>query len=600
MKEQKIDNFMWWLNTSLGGNVKDNQLTIARNVFYNQDKQIETRRGIRKFGNPIWSSPITSYFFFQKDDGTGQMAICSSGTQMYRYDPTTSNWSSIKTNLHEYELKAWETANRTRRDYGVYKNIIYMCNGVDQYAKYDGTTYTETGNRVNVAITTVDHTTDTFTIAAHWLTIQSEIWFQTAGTLPVWVSASEVYYVINPTANTFQVSLQKSGTAVNFTSNGSGTINYYVIPNPRVRYVSYLWDRIFGAGDDNNPNTLYYTNAAPLTADDVDTNLVVVGGDEMGKINGLGELGQVILTFKSNRIYSVDVTNQKSYPLDAQSGGYADRSINNVWNSIVFYNERGLDTLQQRTGVTGSQALDSKPISDDIRSIMSNLTEWNYNASVGWYIKKYNNFYIAIDRSWDNIPDTVLVYSSLVWAWTQYDLPSLYDFGFYINASNEYQYLFASASGGQMFEFEYGYEDDWLAILYEVQTKVFDFWVPWKYKTYSYIDIVGQKSLWTNIDVSTIVEWETTSAGQVTDSNIQQTTSSSVLWLTPISEVAIWWWGDTSGVDMYRFTVRLPLYTTWPDIAVNLSSIWGQRILEQMRIWVNWEPIDVFSYGNIL
>jgi hypothetical protein len=485
-------------------------------MFFNKDKQLETRRGFRKFWPRIGNAPITSYFFFQKDDGTGQMAICSSGTQMYKYDPTGNTWNSIRTGLTEFETNPLMTGQRTRRDYAVYKNIIYMCNGVNNYASYDGTTYTE------------------------------------------------------------------------------------YAAQPKVRYVSQLTDRIFGAGDDTNPISLYYTAAAPANGNTINTNVVVVWGDENGKINGIGELWQIILGFKSNKIYSINVTALSALPLDAQSGWYSDRSINNVWNSIVFFNESGIDTLQQRTGATGSQALESKPLSNDLRSLIDKITELQYNSCAWWYIKKYNNYYFAFDTNNDNIPDTILVYNSLVGAFTQYELPNLYDFGFYINAQQQYQFLFTSASDGQVYEFEYGFDDDGEKIVYEIQTKNFDFNEPWTYKTFDYVDIIGKKTLNFSIEAKIITDGEVVSGGDITDSNVKLNSTSYALSLQPLSLDPLSWPIDDSGERLYDFTIRIPLYTTGTDIAINLSSLWWQWIVEQMRIWVRGEPIDVFGYWSIL
>ena len=77
---------------------------------------------------------------------------------------------------------------------------------------------------------------------------------------------------------------------------------------------------MFGAGDDTTPSTLYYTGAAPANANTINTNVVIVGGDELGRINGLNELGNIILALKSGKIYSIDVTNQRADPIDAQTG----------------------------------------------------------------------------------------------------------------------------------------------------------------------------------------------------------------------------------------------------------------------------------------
>tara|TARA_R100001530_G_C4320833_1_gene155733 strand:- start:2085 stop:2240 length:156 start_codon:yes stop_codon:yes gene_type:complete len=49
---------------------------------------------------------------------------------------------------------------------------------------------------------------------------------------------------------------------------------------PRVRYVSFLADRIYSAGDDGTPITMYVTDALPADATDINQNAIIVGGDE--------------------------------------------------------------------------------------------------------------------------------------------------------------------------------------------------------------------------------------------------------------------------------------------------------------------------------
>ena len=80
-----------------------------------------------------------------------------------------------------------------------------------------------------------------------------------------------------------------------------------------------MTDRGFAAGDDSNPSTLYYTDAAPADLTNINQNVVVIGGDENGRINSISELGNIILAGKSNKVYSVDVTTPSAIPIDAQS-----------------------------------------------------------------------------------------------------------------------------------------------------------------------------------------------------------------------------------------------------------------------------------------
>jgi hypothetical protein len=56
---------------------------------------------------------------------------------MYRYNETDETRYQIKTGLTEYETATGYTAHRTRWDFAVYKNVIYMANGVDAYASYN-------------------------------------------------------------------------------------------------------------------------------------------------------------------------------------------------------------------------------------------------------------------------------------------------------------------------------------------------------------------------------------------------------------------------------------------------------------------------------
>tara|TARA_R100001530_G_C4320833_1_gene155732 strand:- start:1587 stop:1928 length:342 start_codon:yes stop_codon:yes gene_type:complete len=113
----------------------------------------------------------------------------------------------------------------------------------------------------------------------------------------------------------------------------------------------------------------------------------------------------------------------------------------------VYFSDRGIDTLTQRAGVTGSAALTGKPLGEDIRQLTSQIEEFQYNSSASRYIKGLNNYYFSFDTNNDNRPDTTLVYNSATGGWTQYEYPNLYDYGIYIDSSQEVKYLISSATG---------------------------------------------------------------------------------------------------------------------------------------------------------
>lgn len=70
---------------------------------------------------------------------------------------------------------------------------------------------------------TVDTATDTFTAAAHGLSNNDRVMF-IGSSLPTGIKSTIRYYVVSAATNTFQVSLDESGPAVDVTATGSGLV----------------------------------------------------------------------------------------------------------------------------------------------------------------------------------------------------------------------------------------------------------------------------------------------------------------------------------------------------------------------------------------
>lgn len=517
IKPITINDFKWGLNLNTTSAINDNQFTICQNMFYNSKQQLQTRYWIKLFWSTVWTNkPITSYHFFQRDDTAARQALCASWTALYKYDDTLWTRSSVKTWLTEFETATWRTNQRTRWDFAVYKNIVYLTNWVDSYASYNWTTYTEYATQ------------------------------------------------------------------------------------PKYRYINMNMDVLYWSWEDLNPSTVYYTAAAPADWSDLDNNAVVVWWDELWRINWMNELGQIMLILKSSKIYSVDIASWTALPIDAQTGWFSDRTIANVENSLVYLTERGVDTLKPRSGLSGSASLWSEPLDTDVRELTSQISEFNANANCGFYIKKNNNYYISFDTNDDNVPDTTLVFNVVTKWRTKYTYPNIYDYWYYIDSEWNRQYLVASAITDQMYEIETWFDDLWESIEHEIQTKDFDFWEPWSFKTFEYVDIIWRKSkdfdltIQVNVDAENVWWWVINDAS-LTSTVERDTLGSRVIWVDPIS-----WERITEDVTLYDYTVRIPLFATWSTINVNMSSSWWSRTLDKMRIWVNWEPIDVFNYSNII
>lgn len=644
-KQYAIKDFQWWLNLTQDTLIKDNQFTVLKNFFYNSSKQLQTRYGYTTFGNLIWTSPITSYFFFQRDDTLATTALCVSGTKMYKYDETSSTWKERKSGLTEYETITGLTTHRTRWDWAVYKNIVYMCNGVDSYAAYNSAAFasayltgwtsatsvvatwnavTDGSFRITIDGTQRDITGLNFSAATTMANVATIIqtWIRAATwslETCVWSTNKFIISSVNLTSNSAitVASAVWSWTDISWAGwtafmdcdswAGDESVTNVVTGyteyagQPKVRYLNIIGNTIFWAGQDTNPSTLYYSASQPADWSAIDTNDIVVGKDETGRINGIIELGIVTLAVKSGKIYSIDIVNEKAQAIDAHNGWYSNRSLRAVANSIVYFTDKGIDTLKPRQWVdTSAGSLDSSPLGEDVRALTDKVKELQYNSCAGWYNKALNNYYLSFDTNNDNIPDTTLVYSTLTKGWTQYTYPEIYDYWFYINSSNVRSYVFASATTGQMYTMETGYTDNGETISYELESKRFDFGTPGLSKTFDYVDVIGYASIDSNISVKVNVDGELASESTITNANLQIDSVVKTIWYSAIGTEALTWeTSDSDTIDLYRYTFRVPMYSMGSDISFNMSSDGGVWILEQARISRDDQPVDVFSISDI-
>lgn len=74
-----------------------------------------------------------------------------------------------------------------------------------------------------VTVSAVDTSADTLTSAAHGYPVNTPVSYTTDGTQIGGMAKEALYYVINPTTNTFQLAATRGGTAIDLTSAGSGT-----------------------------------------------------------------------------------------------------------------------------------------------------------------------------------------------------------------------------------------------------------------------------------------------------------------------------------------------------------------------------------------
>ncbi len=380
----------------------------------------------------------------------------------------------------------------------------------------------------------------------------------------------------------------------------AGTVTEYA-SQPKVRYLEYMNDRIFSSGEDANPISLYYTDAQPSDGATLDTNTLVVGGDEMGKINGLREIGQVVLVGKENKIYSVNVAASSSQPIDSMDGWYSNRSIQNVGNSLVYATRQGVDSLKARSGVDGSGALASELLSEDISSLLDVIPFKSLNSSCSYYNKESKIYYFTFDSNGDDIPDTTICYSALTKSWSTSTLPPAYDYGVYIDDDGVYHYLSASAATGQMYELESGYSDNGTYIDGILKTKNYDLGSPQTWKDFDFIDIIGSASVGSVIRVEILIDGEVAQNEIIQGCNISDEKVILALGVEPIGTKRIGG-GGAEEIDLFTYRKRIPLLGAGGgrNIQVRMYSntLNLQWTLDKLTLDFNHNTIDLLPLCN--
>ena len=172
---------------------------------------------------------------------------------------------------------------------------------------------------------------------------------------------------------------------------------------------------------------------------------------------------------------------------------------------------------------------------------------------------------------------------------------------FNLTADWKQKFILASGSEDQLYEIETWFDDDGAEIEHIIKSKDYDFWQPWLYKTFEYIDIIWFKQRWTDIRLNIEVDWVASAWWLIDDKSIIDLWNKMTLWTRPLWLDPLTWleWEDDR-LDLYEYVIRLPLYVTWWQINFQMISDGGQWTIDRVRIGVNGEPIDLFGYNNIL
>jgi hypothetical protein len=168
--------------------------------------------------------------------------------------------------------------------------------------------------RLDKAVT-IDDSTDVFTSNSHGLVLNDQITIGVSdGTLPSPLQNGTTYFVIEPTANTFKVSLTEGGAAVNITEPATGTYNFVRQGSTQVDVIGFTANRL--------GRQIKYPTQGSLGSSTNPSSIVAVSGSSFTVQVGAKTVGTLDILHEYVGGGTVTVGGQ-TYPVETASYNYA-------------------------------------------------------------------------------------------------------------------------------------------------------------------------------------------------------------------------------------------------------------------------------------
>jgi len=290
--EIPIDNFRGGSNTLLDeARIAPNEATTATNLIQVQDGLWQPRWGTQVYGADHGTT-IDGAKEYVKSDGTTEL-ITVAGGKVYK----SSNGGSL-TELTGATFTAGTQCYFTQMggydSSGTAKSYLYIANGTDALARYDGTsltTYTTLAAPANLTasrvasglssgiytyyaeVTALNEVGETVGSTEASITVNKErsTWVAATDKGISWswdAVASAVRYQLYVSDTSGYETLLTSTTEINYTDDGSVDINPYIEPPlsnttnaPKFKSMCVSGNRIWGTNDPNNLYTVYFSGS---------------------------------------------------------------------------------------------------------------------------------------------------------------------------------------------------------------------------------------------------------------------------------------------------------------------------------------------------
>lgn len=473
------------LNTMMNDmQIKDQEASDLLNIEFVENGCPAKRRGTAQVGDVV-GTRITgiSPLYYQSGANIVREILCMNATTLKKL--VNNVWTTVSGVTFTTTLNTNFTQAR---------NALYVHNGTDNMAKYDGTDLTQpsTGVKARFGIFYSG-----YHLCAGNLSNPSRLYISNPLNAADFTGSSGTASA--GAATTLTDSTKAWGTndfanqqLVITAGTGAGQTRTIISNTATVLTV--------GTAFATNPDsTSQYTIATG--------NYVDISKDDGDKITGMGKWQDSLIVFKERSTYqfTFDATGVPTVkPINIGVGCVSHRSIVNVENDLFFLSRKGVYVLGNEPNYMNT--IRTNELSGRVSSEIAIITPSNLEeCSAVYYDYKYM---LSIPQGGTTYNNTVLVYDRRYTCWSKWDGIRPNSFAVYVDPNNAEHVYFADDNSGTIWEMFVGLNDGGTAVSAQWTSKAFTFKENDKTKRWDRI-IHFFRKVYGNVTISLIIDGDT-------------------------------------------------------------------------------------------
>lgn len=491
----QVDDFSGGTNVLFSETrLKPNEAKESVNMILNEDGVWTKRWGTREYlTSGLFTATLDGFTEYKKSDGTRELIVVADG-KVWKVT------SSGKT-----EITGATFTQGTRCSFAQINNKLYIVNGTDAMARYDGSNLSTYSSLTTPAwggtpltrgaglssgnytyyyrVSAVNAVGETLAVAAESIAvdIQRDSWDEADEYIDLdWDAvASAIKYNIyfSDDGAGYEVYLD-STEATSYRDDGSANKNPYIAPptadsseGPVCNEIAIVGNRLWLTGDSSNPQRVYWSgtdvnlgNFSPsydggwidLEGGSRNQTVKVIDFNREAHVvcktdDGRGSIWEI--DFATVEIAGTNVVIASATKLIAQMGTNAARSIVHVENDVYFVNRFGVFTLGYEPNVFN--VLRTKEKSTKIRPYIRDAYESDMDKACAYYYD--SKVFFSIPTS-SGEPNRIFLYDSEKDAWIKDWTIGVSQFGEFTDSSDVTHFL--GIRGNKLVEFDANFESD--------------------------------------------------------------------------------------------------------------------------------------------